>query len=157
MYLVRSSLFYQLKLEVVPFLVLLCHPDEQNFYVKLVTSAFLLTFISLVHIFVVLCTYFPWSVLFFFCYAIGFLERIILLCNSESCVLILPFRSLFHHTKLATLGFLVICKDCAGESLNILKCLLSLWVLQSFRGKENRFAQDLTLYPPIEKFLHFLY
>lgn len=54
MYLVRSSLFYQLKLEVVPFLVFLCHPDEQNFYVKLVTSAFLLTFISLVQVFIVL-------------------------------------------------------------------------------------------------------
>lgn len=58
MYLLRSSLFYQLKLELVPFLVLLCHLDEQNFYVKLVTSAFLLTFISLVQIFVVLLLYF---------------------------------------------------------------------------------------------------
>lgn len=54
MYLVRSSLFYQLKLQVVPFPVLLCHLDKQKFCVKLVTSAFLLTFISLAQIFVVL-------------------------------------------------------------------------------------------------------
>lgn len=62
--------------------MLLCHLDEENFYMKLVTSAFLLISISLVQIFVVLTHTFLGLYFSFSAMAQGFFELIILLCNS---------------------------------------------------------------------------